>query len=258
MIRAFALTLALLVAAAAGAARAAAPIGGTWSLEPSATPGAVHFSIRTSDAHGGSNVSSSFSITPAELGLSDSQIHSSGAHVTFTLVREAGSIACQGSIANGNGGGPFTFTPSPAYAAAMASLGVGSLTPQDQLVGAVLDISTAYVRSLAAAGYPHLSFANLTTFRALKIDDAYVRAMRAAFATHDLPPSQLTPLKALDVTPEYLAGMENAGCPIATSSEAIRLKALHIDAAYVKRVEAHGFAHPTVDQLVRLKALNVI
>lgn len=258
MTRALAILLALIVPAIGGVASASSAVTGTWSLEPSATPGAVHFSIRTEDADGESHVSSSFSTTLAELGLSDAQLRSPGIHVTFTLSREAGSIACDGWIANGKGGGPFTFTPNPAYASAMRSLGAGSLTPQNQLVGAVLDISTAYVRSMAAAGYPDLSFANLTAFRALKIDAAYARAMRGAFGSNGLPASQLTPLKALDVSPEYLASMQSVGVPIASAEEAIRLRALHIDGAYVKRVEAHGFAHPTVDQLVRLKALNVI
>lgn len=258
MTRAVAILSALLMAAIAGTAWAAAPITGTWSLEPSATPGAVHFTIRTQDSNGGSHVSSSFSITAAELGLSQAQLHSAGTHATFTLSREAGSIACDGWIANGNGGGPFTFSPSAAYASAMRSLGIAPLPAQDQLVGAVLDISTAYVRSMAVAGYPHLSFATLTTFRALKIDETYAREMRAAFGANGLPASQLTPLKALNVTPEYLADMQSTGVPIATANEAIRLKALQIDGAYVKRVEAHGIAHPTIDQLVRLKAMNII
>lgn len=278
---------ALLLALSARAVSAqSTPIAGTWSIEPAATPGTIQFEIRTKD-DGNFHVSSSFDSSTQALGLSTAQLQSRGNHVVFTLAREAGSFACEGWLSDGKGGGTFTFAPSANYLVNMRSRGYDSISAHDQMVAALLDITSGYVDAIAAAGYPHLPFDKLVAFRALRIDAAYVRAMRAAFPSSGGDVQQIIALRALRVTDSYVTEMRNAGFAIETAQEAVKLRALRIDAAYVrdmtavgypnlsseqfvqlralgidatyvKRVKAHGFPHPTVEQLIRLKSMNVI
>lgn len=284
---AIAVAAALLLLGTIPVAAQPAPISGTWSLESADTPGKVNVEFHSPDRDGKESVHSSFDVSAQDLGISAPELASPGNDVAFTWVREAGSFACKGWLSRGKGGGTFVFTPNAEYLAKMRALGYEAITPRDQMVAALLDITTGYIGALAAAGYPHLPFHTLVAFRALKIDDAYVRAMRSALNAAGLSPDQIISLRALRVTPEYLAEMRAAGFAVDTAQDAVRLRALKIDAAYVrsmaavgyphlsadelvrlralgidaayvKRVQAHGFANPSVDQLVRLKAMNVI
>ena len=274
--------IALLIAAAP-----ATPTNGSWSLEPASTPGKVNIQLRSTDQNGKQDVESSFDVSAQELGISAVQLASQRGDVAFTWAREAGSFACKGWLSDGKGGGTFIFTPSAEYLTKMRAAGYDLTSSRDQIVAAILDISTAYVAALAGAGYSQLPFQKLVAFRALKIDATYVRAMRAAFGSSGLSADQVISLQALRVTPDFIAEMRAAGVAIETaqdavrmralkidaafvrsmatvgyarlsSDELVRLRALGIDAAYVKRVQAHGFTNLTVDQLVRLKAMNVI
>jgi len=194
-------------------------------MAPSRHAGEMRFELRVDRA--GDHNESSFDISPQRLGLSDEQLRSAGGHITFTFAREAGSFACEGSMAKGSGGGTFAFSPSTAYLSTMRAHGY-TLDPHQQMTAATLDLTTAYVDGVAAAGFAHLSFEQLVSFRALRIDEAYIRSIRATF-----------------------------GGPI-DAEKMLSLKALGIDSAYIKRVQGHGFSNLTVDQLISLKALNVI
>ena len=55
-------------------------------------------------------------------GLSREQASNNGA-VRFSLVREAGTIDCEGSFTNGKGAGTFRFTANPQFVSAMKSRG---------------------------------------------------------------------------------------------------------------------------------------
>jgi len=216
---------ALAIAFAPHLAAAQAMLSGTWSMAPSRHAGEMRFELRVDRA--GDHNESSFDISPQRLGLSDEQLRSAGGHITFTFAREAGSFACEGSMAKGSGGGTFVFSPSTAYLSTMRAHGY-TLDPHQQMTAATLDLTTAYVDGVAAAGFAHLSFEQLVSFRALRIDEAYIRSIRATF-----------------------------GGPI-DAEKMLSLKALGIDSAYIKRVQGHGFSNLTVDQLISLKALNVI
>ncbi|MGB8518779.1 MAG: hypothetical protein WCD38_01290, partial [Candidatus Tumulicola sp.] len=179
------------------AATSQSPLDGTWSLEPGGSAGMVNIQFRSTDASAKEDFQSAFDVSAQELGISATQLASQNGDVAFTWAREAGSFACRGRLSGGKGGGTFAFTPSPEYLSKMRAAGYDLTSPRDQMVAAILDISTVYVAAIAAAGYPHLPFHTLIAFRALRIDDAYVRAMRAAFGAAGLTPDEVISLQAL-------------------------------------------------------------
>jgi hypothetical protein len=281
----FAATL-LLVSLAFGPVFALDTIHGTWTIEVGHGPEGVALTLETgSDAR--FHDTSSFDIHPNELGLEVALAKATPSEVSFSLVREAGSIAGTGTVARGTGNGTFVFTPSDTYRSHMRDRGYGDLDLRKQFAAATLDLTTEFVDRVAAAGYPHLPFDKLIAFRALGIDDTFIHDMHATFAKRDIDPEEMTSLRALNVTGGYVSHMRGSGFGVDTPNDAVQLRALNvdedyvrdlashgydhlsaaqlvqlralgIDGAYIKRVEAHGFSHLPIDKLIQLKALNVV
>jgi hypothetical protein len=232
---------------------AASPVTGTWSLQTDSHDGHAYFDLSTGDGaheHG-------FTIRPETTGLTPAQLQSSGNKVAFTVLREAGAIACEGWIASGKGGGTFTFSPDPAYAQAMQSMGY-PLDADRQLTFAALDITTEYARAMRAEfSNANVSEENLIALRALGVTPEYLSSMRGIGFTVRQPEDAIK-LRALRIDVAYVREWVAAGYSNLSAEQLVELKAMRIDAAYLMRVQAHGFPHPSVDELVRLKALNVI
>jgi hypothetical protein len=277
----------LLISLAVGRAWALDSIHGTWSIEPGRDAAHVHLTLQTSDDASHSHDTSSFDIGSDQLGIGSALSGATSSEVKLTILREAGSIVCTGTVGHGTGSGTYVFMPSDAFRSRMHDRGYDDLELHTQFAAAALDLTTGFIDRIGAAGYPHLSFERLIAFRALGIDEDFVRDMRSTFAGTEISAAQLLSLRALSVTREYVAQMRDGGFAVddpndavqlraldvsgayvrdlasagydhLSSRELVQLRALGIDAAYIKRVEAHGFSHLPIDKLIQLKALNVI
>src|SRR4029077_1953692 len=114
----------------------------------------------------GGQHSSSSDIRPDALrGLNIAQAAGSSSAVNFQIVRDAGTLNCEGWFKNGNGSGHFTFTPNQNFANEMRSLGYQNMTDETLFWMAVHDISMQFIRELSALGYDHLSTDNLFAMR---------------------------------------------------------------------------------------------
>src|SRR5262245_32372824 len=87
-------------------------ITGEWILEFKSGTDLIYFSIHRR-SEGGGRMSSSSDIKAEVLrGLSASQTSGSGAPVSFQVVRDAGTLNCEGWFKDGKGSGSFTFAPN--------------------------------------------------------------------------------------------------------------------------------------------------
>src|SRR6185295_18967528 len=124
----------------------------------------------------------------AELGLTREQVMKGGP-VSFTLAREAGTIACEGSFQNGKGSGTFRFSRNPACVAGMKSRGFDFETqskgnrrglPEDKVfAAAALNVTTALADDLLSANFGKLQVEDLFKAAIFKIDSAFMREMKA-------------------------------------------------------------------------------
>src|SRR5271169_833092 len=129
-------------------------IHGQWTLELQ-SDNQVQFSIHRSWlGHNEYSSSSDFTLESFR-GLSLPQIEQGGT-AKFEMVRDAGSLACEGTVRNGEGGGTFTFSSNPEYVSAMSALGYGGLDSERLFELAVHDVSRAYIQELDGLGYHHL------------------------------------------------------------------------------------------------------
>ncbi len=132
-------------------------ITGEWIIEMKPGTDFIYLSIHRRSDRGGNYSSSSDIRADSIKGLSAAQVSGSGSAVSFQIVREAGTLNCEGWFKEGKGSGSFTFSPNQRFAAEMKGLGYEQLSDEKLFSMAVHDIGLAFIRELNALGYDHLT-----------------------------------------------------------------------------------------------------
>lgn len=223
----------------------------------------------------------------AELGLSRDQVMKGGP-VSFSLVREAGTIACEGTFQNGKGSGTFRFTRNAAFVSGMKSrgfdfeaestwkkghlsedriftaaalnvttaladdllsAGFGKLQVDDLFKAAIFKIDSAFMREMKATGFPDMDMGDLVKARIFKIDAEFVRqATQMGFNKE--PFESLVKMRIFKVTPEFLTAVRNEGLTDLSVEESVKLRIFNIDAEFIRQAKAEGVPL-NVEQLVQ-------
>lgn len=198
--------------------------------------------------------------------------------VKFTLVREAGTIECEGSFQSGKGSGTFRFIPSQAFVSAMKSrgydfekdpptteegrfedrlftaatlnvttaladdlnsAGFGKLGVGDLFKAAIFKVDSAFMREMKATGYPNMGMEELVKARIFKIDAKFVReASQMGFDKE--PFENLVKLRIFKVTPEFIAEVRNEGLTNLSLEELVKLQIFKIDGEFIRKAKAEG------------------
>ena len=212
-------------------------------------------------------------------GLTREQALNGGA-VKFSLVREAGTIDCEGSFQNGKGSGTFRFTASPAFVSAMKSRGFDfekdpPTTDEEEgrfenrlFTAAALNVTTALADDLTSAGFGKLGVSDLFKAAIFKIDSTFMREMKASgFPNMDFDDlvkarifkidakfvseatqmgfgkesfESLVKLRIFKVTPEFIAEVRNEGLNDLSVEDLVKLQIFKIDGAFIRQAKADG------------------
>jgi len=208
-------------------------------------------------------------------GLTREQV-SSGGPVKFRIVREAGTIDCEGSFQNGKGSGTFRFTGSQAFLSAMksrgfdfekdsddeqnsedrlfaaatinvttaladdlSSAGFGKLQVEDLFKAAIFKIDSTFMREMKASGFPNLGMEDLVKARIFKIDAKFVtEATQMGFDKE--PFESLVKMRIFKVTPEYIAEVRNEGLSNLSVEDAVKLRIFNIDTEFIRKAKSEG------------------
>jgi hypothetical protein len=210
-------------------------------------------------------------------GLTREQVLSGGP-VRFSLVREAGTIECEGSFQNQKGSGTFRFAGSQAFVAAMKSRGFdfekssrnsderepenrlfaatvlnvttataddllsanfGKLDVGDLFKATIFKINSAFMREMKATGFPNLDFDDLVKARIFKIDANFVRdAARMGFDKQ--PFESLVKMSIFKVTPQFVSEVQSEGLSNLSIEEIVKLRIFKIDAESIRKAKAEG------------------
>jgi hypothetical protein len=144
----------------------------------------LSFEMRT-EKGGRNNHGSSFAYSDLA-GLSRDQAQNG--KVSFSLAREAGTIACEGTFVNGKGSGTFQFTPNYGFADAMRTRGFdfaksskhGNSDLEMRLFTATtLNVTTAFADDLKSANFGPLDVDDLFKAVIFKITPQFMSEMRA-------------------------------------------------------------------------------
>ena len=155
-------------------------------------------------------------------------LNSPGEAVTFTAVREAGTLACSGRVkAAGRAEGTCRFDPDARFTGELSRRGLPPEDSDQLLALALVDAHLASVDGLVAEG-----------FRFGDADD-------------------LVAVAALDVTPTYAGELRNAGLKIQELDDLVAAKALEVDAKWLRQMAQAGYPGLDVDQAIQMRALGV-
>lgn len=258
---------------------------GTWTAEvkKEKADDRIQFSFSRRSDGGNSNHGNEYSLADFQ-GLTREQVRATAnTPVNFRLVREAGTIECQGSFRDGRGAGDWRLVPSQAFRSAMSSRGY-DLTDQQMFTSAMLDVRTGFVDDLKTIGFDRLDFDDvvkavifkvtpqfaaemksigfenlgleeLVKARIFKVDAAFAREVREmGFDEQSL--EQFVKLRIFKVTPDFLKEIKGEGLTLDSIEDAVKLRIFKVDADFIRRARASGHTDLNVEELVRLRIHN--
>jgi hypothetical protein len=229
---------------------------------------------RRTERGGHSNMGSNYDYSELQ-GLTREQARGDGA-VRFSLVREAGTIECEGSFHGGRGSGTFRFTPNPGFVSAMKARGFdfekeptwdderenrlfaaatlnvttaladdllsadfGKLDVEDLFKAAIFKVDSKFMREMKESGFPGLGMEELVKARIFKIDANFVReATRMGFDKE--PFESLVKMRIFKVTPAFVAEVRGEGLNDLSVEDLVKMKIFKIDADFIRRAKADG------------------
>lgn len=259
-----------------------------FSVGPSKRVGQVQLSLSYSTSR-----SNSRHLRPVPLGdlqgLTGAQLTSAtGGPARFRIVREAGSLDCDGVFKAGRGTGDCRFAPDAGYAAQLAKRGIGSPTIDQQFqltmagggaladvdellrqgyprpsVGQLLEMSihgvdAAYLQSLAKAGYNAGKVSKLVEMRIHGVTPEFATELAAIGpAYRNLPVDQLVEMRIHGITPDEVRDYAKAGYPNLTRRQLINMAIHNVSPTYVADMTAAGYRNLTPEQLVNMRIHGV-
>ena len=256
---------------------------GTWTAsgKTDKADDRIQFSFsRRGDGHN-SNFGQDYALTEFQ-GLTREQVSAAAStQVNFRLVREAGTIECEGVFRNGRGAGTWRLAPSQAFRSAMGTRGY-ELDDEEMFKSAMLDVTTRFVDDLKAIGFERLEFEDvvkavifkitpqfagemkalgfgemgleeLVKARIFKVDAAFAREVREMGFGEQQSMEQLVKLRIFKVTPDFLREIKGEGVALDSIEEAVKLRIFKVDADFIRRARASGHTDLSVEELVRLR-----
>jgi hypothetical protein len=161
---------------------------------------------------------------------------SPGEAVSFTVQREAGTIACSGTVvAVGKASGTCRFDPDQGF---IAQLQAHDLTPEDSeelFVLALVDARVASVDGLSREGFVIGEVDTVVALAALEVTPEFARSLKSAGLAID-DTDNLIAAKAVGVDPAWLQGMADAGYTGLDADRAIQMRALDITPDYARKM----------------------
>jgi hypothetical protein len=194
-------------------------------------------------------------------GLSREQADGSGS-VNFQLVREAGTIACEGKFENGKGVGTFRFTANQSFISAMKSRGYDFNDgkygeTEDRLFAATtLNLTTAFADDLNTANFGSLTIDDLFKARIFNITSQFMREMKAT-GFPDLGMEDLVKARIFKIDADYIRQLSEAGLKNEPFESLVKARIFKIDANLVKQVRALGFKDQSIESLVKMSIFKI-
>ena len=252
---------------------------GDWKAEARSekNPDKIQLSFeRRTEKGGRSQHSSSYNYADLQ-GLSREQALTNGA-VKFSLVREAGTIDCEGSFQNNKGTGAFRFTSSPQFISAMKARGFdfeadssrgkeqnledrlfaaatlnvttaladdllaadfGKLEVEDLFKATIFKVDSQFMREMKASGFPNLGMEELVKARIFKIDADFVKQV-VAMGFDKEPFESLVKMRIFKITPEFITEVRNEGLTNLDVEDIVKLRIFKIDGAFIRQARADG------------------
>ena len=199
-------------------------------------------------------------------GLTRQQVESGGP-VKFSLVREAGTIACEGTFENGKGVGTFRFTANPAFISGMKSRGFdfekaekswGDERDSDNKLfsAAALNVTTALADDLLSVGLVRLDVEDLFKAAIFKVDSKFAREMKASgFPNLDM--EDLVKARIFKIDAQFVTQVMQMGYANQSFEDLVKMRIFKVTPEFIAAVRSEGIANPSVEELVQMKIFKI-
>jgi hypothetical protein len=232
-------------------------ITGEWIIETKPASDAVYLTVQRGGKGEHFHSTSSFDIKQDSLkGLSQAMMQSNGSPVQFQIVRDAGTLNCEGWFKNGNGSGHFSFAANRNFASQMSSLGYGRLDDEKLFSLAVLNVDLAFIRDLAALGYDHLELDQLIAMRIHGAGPQFINEVKAA-GYDRLPVDELIAMRIHGVTPDYMKEVKSLGYEKPEIDQLVAMRIHGVSTEFMRGLQAYGYERPPIDELVAMRIHGV-
>lgn len=256
----------VVLAAGSSAAAAQTVLTGEWRASLDDKPDKIHLSFerRTEDGDH-SQMGSSYRFDELQ-GLSREQAERGGA-VSFSLVREAGRIDCEGSFQNGKGSGTFRFTASQGFVSAMRSRGFDfektsssrdrDREPENRLFAATtLNVTTALADDLLSSGFTGLDVEDLFKAAIFKIDSKFMREMKAS-GFPNLGMEELVKARIFKIDPEFVRQVAQMGFDREPFESLVKMRIFKVTPEFISEAREEGLTNLSVEDLVKMRIFNI-
>ncbi len=266
------------------------PVTGEWKAdmrsEKQENSGKVHISFERKTEKGRNQNGNSYSFDELR-GLTREQTQNG--RVNFSLVREAGTVECEGSFTNGKGSGSFQFVPNKSFFDGMKARGFdfeksdskhddgpesrllaaaflnvttaladdllsanfGKLDVDDLFKAAIFKVDSKFMVEMKNSGFPNLTLEDLVKARIFKIDADYVRQVHEmGFSNKGF--ESLVKFRIFKVTPEFLGELKAAGLNDLDSEDIVKCRIFKIDADFVRKARSED-PKATIEDMVQMK-----
>jgi hypothetical protein len=220
---------------------------------------------RASEKNNRNTMGSSYELNELQ-GLSENQLTAAEANVRFSLVREAGTIECEGKFTAGKGAGTYRFTPNPQFISAMKSRGFDFEKPSkrgsgsdvnDRLFTATaLNVTTTIADDLLAANFGNLDIDDLFKATIFKVDGKFMAEMKAT-GFPNLGMEELVKARIFKIDAEYVRGLSQIGFTNEPFESVVKMRIFKITPEFITEIRGEGFDKISIEELVKMKIFNI-
>ncbi|BDC52885.1 hypothetical protein F183_A52000 [Bryobacterales bacterium F-183] len=227
-----------------------APPRNEWSIRRGDTDQDVQFTMESRYADGRWRTTSPVPVASLK-GLTRDQLSAMTANVKFEVVRDAGTLVCEGQLHFGRGSGPFTFTVNPNYQQEMEKLGFRTSVGDGrrQLDYFLMDLSLDYAKLVRDAD-PNASAEDLIEMRNHGVDREYISGMRDAGFTN-IKAHDYVEMRNHGVTAEYARDIKRTGYP-ADPENLVHFRNHGVSVDFIAQLRRAGYEE-TADAVVQLR-----
>lgn len=237
----------------APASEDAGKLQGTWSLSNWTSGDSVQLKMKYHDRNTRWEWASRQPIADFH-GLSLEQLRAARAPVRFTVERDAGTFAFEGTVMLGIGSGDYRFVADPTFTAKLGALGYDAAGEDDRsvMVMAVRDISIAFAGEVKRAGLRNVALDDLARLVDHGVDLDFIRDL-ARIGYANLSADDVVRLRDHGVDTGFIRTLKGAGYPELPANDIVALRDHGVDSRYVEGLADSGYGTPAADDIVRLR-----
>jgi hypothetical protein len=189
-------------------------------------------------------------------GLDPPVLEGPDTQVSFRIVRDAGTFACEGTAGRGQGAGVFALALDPAFATALEQRGVGRPTKDQQIRLALADVGFPLLDALGTHGYPKPDVVWMVKLADHGANEKFVTKLAAqGYRLGTL--ERLVQARDRGVDPGFIKGLKKAGFGGLTYEQLLRARDRGVDDEYIAEMRELGAVDLGLEDYIRLRDQGV-